>query len=74
MRDLKIGNLLISQKGIVILACLLFVSGIVFGGTIIASYIGGINVLFLLPVLAITWSISIPSLEEEITEHHNQSI
>lgn len=69
MKNLKIGSLIISQRGMLIVAFLLFLTGVILGSTIAANFLGAINLFFLLPFLAVIWSVCIPSLEEEITEY-----
>lgn len=66
MKDITIGNLLITKKGVLILTFLFFIIGVLLGGTIMASNLGKTNLFIFIPFLIIIWLAYIPTLKKEI--------
>lgn len=67
MNEIKIGNLIISKKGILGIAFLLFTIGVIIGGMVIAPQNGG-NGLMALVFIAIVIFINYPMIKKEIRE------
>jgi hypothetical protein len=65
MRSLKIGNLVITKKGLLTLCFGFFLTGIVLGGTIIANK-NSSNILLGLFITLINWGVLFPTLKKEI--------
>lgn len=68
MKDLKIGNLLITKKGLLTLAYVFFLTGAILGGTLLTNHSGTKNLFFIIPFLAFIWFKYIPTLKREIKE------
>ncbi|WP_037320367.1 hypothetical protein [Salegentibacter sp. Hel_I_6] len=70
MKDLRIGKLLFKIKAVHTIAFAFFINGIILGGFIASSILAdrGINVLFLIILLLITWIPFYPTISKNVEE------